>query len=666
MNAFFAPAVLLMNRFRYLWKFALLASVFAVTCCTFLGEIVWNQWQDIRVASREVDGARAMPALVALLDAVQKHRGVAAAVQGGSRDLVPELEKRKAAVEQAFDAVGDGGGLGIGPDVQRLRTAWENVAAASTTASETFRAYTGVVTGVLALISEVSEKSRLALDSDPAAHTLAGLATDVAPGLAETYGRVRGLGAKSLADGTLQAEEYERLALEMDATDAARAKLEHVAEAMSTGHPRFHDALAPLVADLGQSREAIGRTLREARDGTAVPSASFFALASKPVDLSYRILDVTLPELNSIMEARMHGLVVGMIARLGFAAVASLIVLYLIAGFYLSVHRSAAELGRAAKAFSGGDFSTRIEVASRDEIADIAREFNAMADGVGTLLHEVRQGVRTLNESVAQLGAASSRVAEGSREQAEAAQSTASAVEEMSVSIANVAENVEETVTTSKRARELSDAGERIVVEAVGEIRMMADAVHASSETIEQLSEHSTRVSGIVRIIRDVADQTNLLALNAAIEAARAGELGRGFAVVADEVRKLAERTAQATTEIASVITNIENGTRSSVEGIRSAGTRVEQGVEQANRAAAALSEIHGGTTVTLDRIAEMAAAAKQQRTASQDIARNVEAIARRAEENSVSVHDIEDASRRVATQASALSALVQKFRTAA
>ncbi len=166
-------------------------------------------------------------------------------------------------------------------------------------------------------------------------------------------------------------------------------------------------------------------------------------------------------------------------------------------------------------------------------------------------------------------------------------------------------------------------------------------------------------------MIRDVADQTNLLALNAAIEAARAGELGRGFAVVADEVRKLAERTALATTEIAEVIRNIEEATGDSVRGIKAAAAHVDSGVERASRAAEALVEIRSGTSVTLEHIAGIAGAAREQRSASQEIANNVEAIAHMATENDAAVHDIDVIARDLSAEASKLGTLVQRFRVA-
>jgi methyl-accepting chemotaxis protein len=235
----------------------------------------------------------------------------------------------------------------------------------------------------------------------------------------------------------------------------------------------------------------------------------------------------------------------------------------------------------------------------------------------------------------------------------------------MTVSIASVADSVNDSLAVSERARELSADGETVVRDAATEIGYMASAVRDSGALVERLSEHSSRVSGIVRVIRDVADQTNLLALNAAIEAARAGELGRGFAVVADEVRKLAERTAVATTEIAEVIRNIEDATGDSVRGIKAAAAHVDSGVERASRAAEALVEIRSGTNVTLEHIAGIAGAAREQRSASQEIANNVEAIAHMATENDAAVHDIDATARDLATEASKLGTLVQRFRVA-
>ncbi|MCS4504921.1 methyl-accepting chemotaxis protein [Arhodomonas aquaeolei] len=129
------------------------------------------------------------------------------------------------------------------------------------------------------------------------------------------------------------------------------------------------------------------------------------------------------------------------------------------------------------------------------------------------------------------------------------------------------------------------------------ETRRMSERIEQAGREAEGLDEHAERISAIVAAVRGVADQTNLLALNAAIEAARAGDAGRGFSVVADEVRKLAERTASETTEITSMVADVQRRTRDFVAQMEGLLEHVRQGV--------ALTRETGETMEEVNRYAE-------------------------------------------------------------
>ena len=129
---------------------------------------------------------------------------------------------------------------------------------------------------------------------------------------------------------------------------------------------------------------------------------------------------------------------------------------------------------------------------------------------------------------------------------------------EFQKSLLNLANDLKEEKNNALNASSTSINSRQAMEQISRNLRFMADKTRSTAASVDQLSQRADQIGGIIKLIKEIADQTNLLALNAAIEAARAGEQGRGFAVVADEVRKLAERTAQATNEISSLVSSIQ------------------------------------------------------------------------------------------------------------
>ncbi|MDC7714933.1 PAS domain-containing methyl-accepting chemotaxis protein [Vogesella sp. LYT5W] len=156
---------------------------------------------------------------------------------------------------------------------------------------------------------------------------------------------------------------------------------------------------------------------------------------------------------------------------------------------------------------------------------------------------------------------------------------------------------------SSRQTLEWSDSGVAGIRQSVDEIRQMAGSIEAASGTVQQLGARSLQITSIVQTIKDIADQTNLLALNAAIEAARAGETGRGFAVVADEVRKLAERTTASTTEIAAMVSDIQQQTGSAVQSMAQILQQAQHSVTLTQRAGSTIEQIRDGAHAVVEAI---------------------------------------------------------------
>ncbi len=164
--------------------------------------------------------------------------------------------------------------------------------------------------------------------------------------------------------------------------------------------------------------------------------------------------------------------------------------------------------------------------------------------------------------------------------------------------------------------------------------------INESAQIIRHLGERSNQIGEIVDVITDIADQTNLLALNAAIEAARAGEAGSGFAVVADEVRKLAEGSAKAADEIALLIKQTQDDTRTAVSSIDLGSKEVTEGKEIVTSAGRSLDEIVEVLTSSSDMARRISAATKELSRGMKNVTTSIDEISTSAEKNASSTQE--------------------------
>jgi methyl-accepting chemotaxis protein len=283
---------------------------------------------------------------------------------------------------------------------------------------------------------------------------------------------------------------------------------------------------------------------------------------------------------------------------------------------------------------SSGDLSRRVSIRTGDEVGQTAKSFNQLMETLQGALSQILDGVAQVSEAALSLSTSSTHVANSSSQQSEAASTMAATVEQVTVSINHVSSNAGDALELSRKSGELSNQGRTIIHNARAEMVKIADTVRQTSATIEDLGRKSDEISSIVLVIKDIADQTNLLALNAAIEAARAGEQGRGFAVVADEVRKLADRTTQSTEKIIGMISTMQSSSHTAVAGMAAAVHQVGSGVELAQRAGEAIDQIKDGAEQVIKVVTDISSALVEQSSASNNIATNVEKVARMSEEN--------------------------------
>lgn len=311
------------------------------------------------------------------------------------------------------------------------------------------------------------------------------------------------------------------------------------------------------------------------------------------------------------------------------------------------------ELSQLAERFGNGDFSCNMDTARKDEFGQLAGHFNMASTRLRDIVSDLATAIHQLKTSSDKLNETSEHLYHGAQEQASQAAQSATALEEVSMTVVDVAQNAGQAASVTRDSSSIAAQGKITVMEVVAEMNQIAKAVGDTAEVVQKLGESSQQIGSIVDVIKDIADQTNLLALNAAIEAARAGESGMGFAVVANEVRNLARRTTEATLEIEEMIGRIQLDTANSIRNMNNGRELVVSGVDRARHAQSALESIVAASNSGAAMVESIATASEEQSAVIQEVSSGVDHMAELTKA-------AEDDSRHISSEAAELSRIAR------
>jgi len=351
-----------------------------------------------------------------------------------------------------------------------------------------------------------------------------------------------------------------------------------------------------------------------------------------------------------------------------------------LAGFSLSRYftRHLRELASATSLMSQGDLRGRVDIATGDELQDLAGSFNTMVGSLSKVVTEVKASTQDIFDTAQSLSLAADRVnastaeitstvdaiATGAESQAEMAGRTTEITRGLAQSTEEIAEKAKAAASLASEVGSRARQGADDSTAAIEKISEIYQKVERASSAVAGFRDRALQINKTVDFITPIAQQTHLLALNASIEAARAGEHGRGFAVVAEEVGKLADNARVFADQIADLAEGINTG---SAEVIKTMADSLEAAVEGRSVVAGVsrnLEDIKQAVLPSVDRVMEIWAATEKQARGAEGVVKAVEEIARIAHSNAAGTQEASAATEEQSADMQQMSACARKIAT--
>ncbi len=311
-----------------------------------------------------------------------------------------------------------------------------------------------------------------------------------------------------------------------------------------------------------------------------------------------------------------------------------------------------------------GDLTQQATV-TEDITGAIADSVNYTVEELRSLVSQVQDTVGRVTETTSQVEQTSTELLAASTEQLREIRETGESVLQMAGRINDVSAQAQETSQVAKQSLRAAETGLSAVQNAIGGMNAIRDQIQETSKRIKRLGESSQEIGEITELISDITEQTNVLALNAAIQAASAGEAGRGFSVVAEEVQRLAERSGDATRQIAAIVRTIQTDTQDAVGAMERSTQGVVEGARLSDAAGTALGDIDRVTRELSDLIARISSEALKEAESANIVAANIQHIFAVTEQTSEGTRSTAQMVRELSRTAEELKASVARFKIA-
>ncbi|WP_395502913.1 methyl-accepting chemotaxis protein [Ectopseudomonas mendocina] len=622
---FFNPVLTLMNRARYAHKFLLIFAVFMLPYCWLSVSKLLDVNATLEQSQHELEGLQTLEQYLPVYRQALEQAGMH--VIGYARnkdDARQEIERRSQAFVGAIANLNASLEQGSFADMKLAESdpgfnADKKLSVQGL--SSQMIEHVASVHDLGANMREIAAMSKLSQDSNPRIYRNIDLLLNQLLPLYEVLTQTRTYAGYMTAYGFLESSSRSAITNQLSTLQRYAGGIEAKgnAEAQQLMTSAARDAAEQYKREIVDTYTQSGYFDQNAVEHWLQRYESYAPQAAELDKAASLLLEETAGLLQARTDANLRELMLWASALLVVIA----LLVYLFIGFYLSVRGAIRDLTSATRRMAEGDLRQRVQTAARDELGDLAQDFNEMQTRMSELIAQVARFSETTLDKAQSVSDSASTSQRSVERQANELELIATSMSELVSNVQEVSQNSHVTADKANTAGEKCREGRVQVDHAVSRINQLFSEMDDSIGAITSVEKESEEIAKAVDLIKSVAEQTNLLALNAAIEAARAGEQGRGFAVVADEVRSLAIRSHELTGEIDQTIGRLRQQVGSAVKTIRGSHQSAAQSVEQITLTANIFEQITGSMDQIIDHNIQIASAAEQQAAVVQGVEQN-------------------------------------------
>jgi methyl-accepting chemotaxis protein len=670
-----SPAVSMMGQLKYPYKFTIISLIFLVPLLVFFYTAVSAINEQLSLAKQERQGVILLTLVRPLIEDIAKHRGMTNALLSGDSSFELRVKKQKSKINQGLDKLTQQSELletlRLTTEVEDVMSLWRKISQEKMQQQLSFQRHTELIDSVLSINVLAADNSHLTLDPKIETYYLMDAVVNRLPLLVENLGQVRGKATGVAANGEATTEEAFAISSSLQKVKTAQKGFLH---GLSQIREANHSAVDSLIYQADQLMPALNDYLAYINKEIMVASAvgwidahpgTIFDRGTKIITSSFEIYDGSLGALDQLLSQRIRNSQYKLWAAFGSILLSLMVITYLYLAFYVSVKRAIEAIVETSKELMKGNLSSRVELDTNDETAEITRSFNHMAQNFNNVVKDVSTATDALNNSVENVAVVAEQTSKNVRSQHDQTQQVVAAITEMNASSQEIARNTSAASSAAEDAhRQINNSGDMIHA-TQDSISTLGEDIQQAVTVMDGMAKESENIGKVLDVIKGIAEQTNLLALNAAIEAARAGEQGRGFAVVADEVRSLAKKTHDSTSEIQNMIERLQARSGEAVAVIQQGRDRAHETEQQSEQSVNSLGAVKQAVNQLHDMITSIASAAEEQTQVCDEINRNIISIEDATRDTSEGADQTATVGNEMADQAEKLRGMVDNFKLA-